>query len=68
MKKADKTDAEWRAELTPEQYRILRQGGLSVCGLEGTPHAFGQAGFQRFKAMLNVTVQYRRRACHCEVP
>lgn len=27
MKKADKTDAEWRAELTPEQYRILRQGG-----------------------------------------
>lgn len=27
MKKVDRTDAEWRAELTPEQYRILRQGG-----------------------------------------
>lgn len=27
MKKNEKTDAEWRAELTPEQYRILRQGG-----------------------------------------
>ena len=27
MKKIDRTDAEWRADLTPEQYRILRQGG-----------------------------------------
>ncbi len=27
MKKIDKTDAEWRAKLTPEQYRVLRGGG-----------------------------------------
>lgn len=26
-KKVDRTDAEWRATLTPEQYRILRQAG-----------------------------------------
>jgi peptide-methionine (R)-S-oxide reductase len=25
--KVTRTDAEWRAKLTPEQYRILRQGG-----------------------------------------
>ena len=25
--KMEKTDAEWREELTPEQYRILRQKG-----------------------------------------
>lgn len=27
MDKSKRTDAEWRASLTPEQYRILRQGG-----------------------------------------
>ena len=26
MEKINRTDAEWRATLTPEQYRILRQG------------------------------------------
>lgn len=27
MKSSDKSDAEWRQTLTPEQYRILRQAG-----------------------------------------
>jgi peptide-methionine (R)-S-oxide reductase len=27
MEKLEKTDAEWRAELTPEQYEILREAG-----------------------------------------
>ena len=35
MSKIQKTDAEWRAELTAEQYRVLRQAG--------TERAFGGA-------------------------
>jgi peptide-methionine (R)-S-oxide reductase len=27
MDKVDRSDAEWRSTLTPEQYRILREGG-----------------------------------------
>jgi peptide-methionine (R)-S-oxide reductase len=30
MEKVDMTDAEWRERLTPDQYRVLRQGGTEA--------------------------------------
>ena len=43
MNKVMKTDAEWRAELSPEQYRVLREKGTEVAftGTYNDEHAPG---------------------------
>ncbi|MBK1717070.1 peptide-methionine (R)-S-oxide reductase MsrB [Thiocystis violacea] len=45
-KKIDKSDAEWRAELTPEQYRVCREKGTEPA-FTGRYHAFKEKGVYR---------------------
>jgi peptide-methionine (R)-S-oxide reductase len=44
--KVVKTDAEWQALLTPEQYRVTRQGGTE-CSFTGEMHGFKGTGVYR---------------------
>jgi peptide-methionine (R)-S-oxide reductase len=46
MSQIEKTDAEWRAELTPEQYRVLRQKGTEAPFTGEYDHTF-EAGTYR---------------------
>ncbi len=41
MNKVQKTDAEWRAELTPEQYQVLREKGTDEAVDEETDTTYG---------------------------
>jgi peptide-methionine (R)-S-oxide reductase len=43
--KIEKTDAEWREELTPEQYRILREQGTERPGTSEYLHVDGDGTF-----------------------
>ena len=47
MASVDKTDEEWRAELTPEQYRVLRQKGTERPFTGEYDHVF-EPGTYRF--------------------
>jgi peptide-methionine (R)-S-oxide reductase len=49
-----KSDAEWRAELTPEQYRVLRE--------KGTERAFSGELWDEHRAGV-----YRCSGCHAEL-
>jgi peptide-methionine (R)-S-oxide reductase len=46
MEKVEKTDAEWREELTPEQYRVLREKGTERA-FTGAYHAAKERGTYR---------------------
>lgn len=54
QEKIEKTDAEWRAQLTPEQYRVMRQ--------RGTEPAFSGALYKN-----HVEGSYRCAACGAEL-
>ena len=47
--KVQKTDEEWRAELTPEQYRVLREKGTERA-FTGAYHATKEPGLYRCAA------------------
>jgi len=46
MDKLDRSDAEWRSTLTPEQYRILRQGGTEPPGSGALLHIKDKGDFR----------------------
>ena len=46
MDKIKRTDAEWRAHLTPEQYRILRHGGTEPPGSGDLLHVKDKGEFR----------------------
>lgn len=46
IKKVIKTDAEWRAQLTPEQYNVLREKGTEYAGTSPLTDEHGKGTFE----------------------
>ena len=46
IKKVIKTDAEWKAQLTPEQYQVLRQKGTEYAGTSPLTNEHGKGTFE----------------------
>src|ERR1700752_125682 len=46
IKKVIKTDAEWKAQLTPEQYNVLRQKGTEYAGTSPLTDEHGKGTFE----------------------
>lgn len=46
IKKVIKTDAEWKAQLTPEQYNVLRQKGTEYAGTSPLTNEHGKGIFE----------------------
>src|ERR1044072_2608116 len=46
IKKVTKTDAEWKSQLTPEQYDVLRRKGTEYAGTSPLTNEHGQGIFE----------------------
>ena len=66
MQTVEKTEAEWRAQLTPQEYRCLRQQGTEAPGTGEYHHFFPKEGYFMCRACQHPLCSCRplfERAC-----